>query len=77
MAIRFQDKHTCSRCEHTYDWWCTIPDENGMVFGRWDNLIKNVKDYTKLIEKGHYSIKLECPECGRRDFVEKNVYEDA
>lgn len=71
--FQLKDKQVCSRCGNQYEWIWTENESHGdCFFGRWDKLRKNVKKFTRINNTNRYSIELECPDCGKREFIERS-----
>lgn len=66
---RLEDEQTCSKCGNQFD-RIFIGLENGETMaGRWDNMIKNVKNHKK--NGAEYLVEIECPKCWHREWIEK------
>lgn len=70
--FQLKDKQVCSRCGNQYVWIWTENESHGEgFFGRLDELRKNVKNFKRINNTNRYSIELECPDCGKRDLIER------
>lgn len=71
MAFQFQGEQICSRCGNKYQWVTTQLEKNEVITGFMDQMWRNVKNCNRISHTDPYSIELSCPECGGREFVEK------
>ena len=72
MSFQFQGEQICSRCGHKYEWVTTLHDKDEVVVGIMDRMWHNVKNCTQINQTNRYCIEVGCPECGKREFIEKN-----
>ena len=71
MAFQFQGEQTCSRCGHVYKWVTTQHGKGEVVAGIVNQMWCNVKKCTQINQTNCYCIELDCPKCGKREFIEK------
>ena len=71
MAFQFQGEQICSRCGHKYEWVITKHERNEVIIGRMNRMCKNVKRCTRINQTNRYNIEIGCPQCGKRELVEK------
>ena len=70
--LQLKDKQVCIHCGNPYIWVWTENEGHGEgFFGRCDELRKNVKNCTRINNTNRYSINVECPNCGKREFIER------
>lgn len=50
----------------------TLHDKDEVVVGIMDRMWHNVKNCTQINQSNRYCIEVGCPECGKREFIEKN-----
>ena len=75
MAFQFQGEQICSGCAHKYEWVTTQLERNDFVNGLRDRMWKNVKKCTQINQTSRYSIEIACPQCGKRELIEKEKCE--
>lgn len=71
--FQLKDNQVCSRCGNQYGWiWTELERHGDNYWGRLDEQRKNVKNCTRINNTDRYSLELECPDCGRREIIERS-----
>ncbi|WMM24062.1 hypothetical protein RBU61_14175 [Tissierella sp. MB52-C2] len=78
--MKIEGKHKCEECNHEYEWWHQVTQENSGYLFDVETVPKNkvvVNTVVKAIKKNGYRIPLEvnayCPNCGNFNSINVKV----